>query len=98
MVSVKNRLRLILGLLFTSISANAGVNQADIQNVDSNAYSKSCNRLLKLENKAELTNDEVTEGELLLDLISQISDEPLSYCEHVQMAGAFEDLGGVTFL
>ena len=42
---------------------------------------KKCDRLLELEYKNEILDTEVEEGQLLFDLIQQIDDNPIQYCD-----------------
>ncbi len=54
---------------------------------------EKCLKLLKLERKVYLTQDEFQDGVILFKMLSKVSENPLDYCEVFNMAKAWEDLG-----
>ncbi|NQZ19871.1 MAG: hypothetical protein HRT44_11520 [Bdellovibrionales bacterium] len=89
-----------IGLLFTSLSF-AQQGQANINNINNldiiedfegsemNDFT-ACNTLLDLEHKNILSEKQLELGQLVHDIIEQISDSPLDYCENISMNAVIE--------
>lgn len=93
MKHLKSTLFLIFGIVGFSNISKANLKSNDNLLVKGHNLASQCQQLMYLENKENLTFEEETEGRLLHDIIAQIADTPLEYCEIAGMRDGWQDTG-----
>ncbi len=60
-------------------------------NYEDYSMSENCELLFHLESESELSRSDEVVGKIVYDIISQISDNPIAYCDELQMANVIEN-------
>ena len=96
---ILNRMFMLIGVVTISSNANAYASYEDFisdtgnEDVDKETQN-NCRYLLDLESKDQLKANEEYVGKVIYDIVKQVADNPLEYCDEVQMAQVVEQEGG----